>query len=70
MRHATLLGLFAAAIVAGCAGADGYQRNVYEGLKIREAILNPSADRPMNQQGLSYDQYETERKKLSPDPVR
>jgi hypothetical protein len=62
--------LFLGALLGGCADAGRYQRNVYEGLKTREAIVNPPADRPATSQGLSYDQYEAERKKLSPDPAR
>ena len=49
----------------GCANRDAAYRNMYEGLKKREEIINPTAqtNKPA-ELGVSYDQYQVERKKL------
>ena len=46
-------------LVAGCAS-----ENIYEGLKSREELQNPSSDRVPGPKLPSYQDYETERKKL------
>lgn len=48
----------------GCADRNAVYRNMYEGLKKREEIVNPTAQSKPAEPTISYDQYEAERKKL------
>lgn len=50
-------------LVAGCTGESVYG-NIYEGLKVREAIVHPSAEQKPAEKSISYQRYETERKEL------
>lgn len=52
-------------LLTACASKDAAYRNLYEGLKQREGIVNPQsqANKPA-EPGVSYDQYQVERKKL------
>ena len=51
--------------LAGCADRDTAYRNMYEGLKKREEITNPTVQSNRSAEPiLSYDKYEEERKKL------
>lgn len=54
----SLLGLM------GCADRDAAYRNMYEGLKKREEMVNPAAQSKPAEPAMSYDKYEAERKKL------
>jgi len=50
--------------VGGCATAEPVYRGIYEGLQIREELVNPSTTyRPMERR-LGYWQYDAERKRL------
>lgn len=48
--------------IAGCTKERVYE-NIYEGLKRREQIVNPSSD-PIHQKQQSYDEYKRERDEL------
>lgn len=50
-------------LLAGCT-SEGVYGNIYEGLKIRESIVHPSAEQKPADKFISYQGYETERKKL------
>lgn len=50
--------------LAGCANGEGYYGNVYEGLKIRDAMVHPSDEQKPAESSMSYPEYEAERKKL------
>jgi hypothetical protein len=50
-------------LVTGCTGEHVYG-NIYEGLRVREAIVHPSAEQKPTEKSISYQGYETERKKL------
>lgn len=51
-------------LLAGCANSERYYGNIYEGLKTREAIVHPSVEQKPAEKSMSYQEYETERKKL------
>ncbi|MEW6312688.1 MAG: hypothetical protein AB1513_01370 [Pseudomonadota bacterium] len=51
-------------LLAGCAISERYYGNVYEGLKTREAIVHPSVEQKPAEKSMSYQEYESERKKL------
>lgn len=51
-------------LLAGCANSKGVYGNIYEGLKIREAIVHPSAEQKPVEKPMSYQEYEAERQKL------
>jgi hypothetical protein len=51
-------------LLAGCTNSEGVYGNIYEGLKIREAIVHPSAEQKPVEKPISYQRYEAERKKL------
>jgi hypothetical protein len=51
-------------LLAGCANSERYYGNVYEGLKARGAIIHPSVEQKPAEKSMSYQEYETGRKKL------
>lgn len=61
MRYLLLIGLLG---LIGCADRDAAYRNMYEGLKKRDEIVNPTAQSKPAEPSMSYDKYEAERKKL------
>lgn len=60
-----LLWIVCLLVLTACANKDAAYRNLYEGLKQREGIVNPQAstNQPAKS-GVSYDQYQVERKKM------
>ena len=61
MKYLLLIGLLG---LIGCANRDAAYRNMYEGLKKREGIVNPAAQNKPAEPSISYDKYDAERKKL------
>jgi hypothetical protein len=61
MRYLLLIVLLG---LIGCADSDAAYRNMYEGLKKREEIVNPTAQNKPAEPSMSYDKYDAERKKL------
>jgi hypothetical protein len=55
---------------AGCANNERINASVYDGLKARNAILNPSTGHSSVGKPLSYQEYEAERKKLMENTAR
>lgn len=51
-------------LLAGCANSEGVYGNIYEGLKTREAIVRPLAEQKPVEKSISYQKYESERKKI------
>ncbi|MDD5113123.1 MAG: hypothetical protein PHC94_03830 [Methylobacter sp.] len=51
-------------LLAGCTNSEGVYGNIYEGFKIREAIVHPTAEQKPAEKSISYQGYEAERKKL------
>ncbi len=65
MRAAIAIALCAhLGLLAGCANSERYYVNVYEGLKTREAIVNPSAEQKPAEKSMSHQEYEAGRKNL------
>ena len=59
--------IFAVATLPGCTGKEPVYRGVYEGLRMREQIVNPSDD-PCAPTAPPYDEYREERERiLKPD---
>ena len=52
------------AVLAGCASSERVYGNIYEGLKTREAIVHPPVEQKPAEKSMSYQEYESERKKL------
>lgn len=50
--------------VPGCAGKGLTAENFYEGAKLRARVAHPDVIQEQGELGLSYEQYEAERKKL------
>jgi hypothetical protein len=50
--------------VAGCTSADSVYRGIYEGLQVREELVNPSPAYRATDKRLGYWEYEAERKRL------
>lgn len=50
--------------LTGCANSERVYANIYEGLKMRNAIINPSVEQKPAEKSMSYQEYEAERKKL------
>lgn len=50
--------------VSGCAGKGLTAENFYEGAKSRARVVHPDVIQEQGGLGLSYEQYEAERKKL------
>jgi len=65
MRAATAIPLcIFVGLFAGCANSERINASIYEGLKTRNTIINPSAERKPGEKSMSYQEYEAERKKL------
>lgn len=61
--HVTFLVLMVT-IASGCAGKGLTAENFYEGAKLRARAAHPDVIQEQGELGLSYEQYEAERKKL------
>lgn len=65
MRTFIAIVLFAQlGFITGCANKETAYANIYEGLRTRNAILNPAADQKPGEKPMSYQEYEAERTKL------
>ena len=65
MRATIAIALLAhLALLAGCASSERIYGNIYEGLKTRNAIINPSTEQKPAEKSMSYQEYDAERKKL------
>lgn len=53
--------------VGGCAATDGLYRGIYQGLQIREELVNPSAG-PGKDRPLTYSEYAAERQRILDQP--
>lgn len=51
-------------LLAGCASRERVYGGIYEGLRIRQAIVHPSTEQGPHERTMSYQEYEAERKKL------
>lgn len=51
-------------LLTGCASSERIYGNIYEGLKTREQIVHPSVEQKPPEKFMSFQEYETERKKL------
>lgn len=59
-----VLFILVVATVPGCAGKGLTAENFYEGAKLRARVAHPDVIQEQGELGLSYEQYEAERKKL------
>jgi len=57
-------------LLAGCASSEIVYGNIYEGLKTREQIVDPSVEQKPSEKSMSYQEYEAERKKLLESTVK
>ncbi len=51
-------------VLTGCSDRGRLYGNIYEGLRVRDAYAHPSLEREPAERGMSYPEYEAERRKL------
>jgi|GEM_PF-7009725 hypothetical protein len=51
-------------LLLGCSTKEGFNRGMYEGIKIRERMLRPHNDEVQPEEPKSYEQYRNERDEI------
>jgi hypothetical protein len=51
-------------LLAGCTNSERTRASIFEGLKAREGFVEPQLEQRPDEKSITYQEYETERKKL------